>query len=53
MTDHVFEAYQAKGLMNRADAIISAAERNADPVPCEGEMQFTVHGMIPDWVVLN
>ncbi len=53
MTDPVFEAYQARGLVSRADAIISKAERDADPVPCEGENQFTEHGSIPDWVILN
>ncbi|HEX5168801.1 MAG TPA: Ig-like domain-containing protein [Cyclobacteriaceae bacterium] len=53
MTDEVFEQYQARGVSSRQAAIISKAERDADPVPCVGEQQFTVHGTTPDWLVLN
>jgi hypothetical protein len=53
ITDEVFAEFQERGLMNRQDAIITAAERDANPVPCEGEMQFTIHGTLPDWVMLN
>ncbi len=53
MTDAVFAEYQARGVASRAAAIITEAERDADPVPCTGEQQFTVHGTLPDWVVLN
>jgi hypothetical protein len=53
MTDGVFAQYQARGVASRQAAIITEAERNADPVPCVGEQQFTVHGTLPDWLTLN
>jgi hypothetical protein len=34
-------------------AIITKTERDADPVPCEGEQPFTVQGTLPDWLDLN
>jgi hypothetical protein len=53
MTDAVFAEYQARGVASREAAIITEAERDADPVPCVSEQQFTVHGTLPDWLVLN
>jgi hypothetical protein len=53
MTDAVFAEYQARGVAARQDMIITKEERDADPVPCTGEEQFTVQGTLPDWVVLN
>jgi hypothetical protein len=53
MTDAVFAQYQARGVATRQAAVITEAERNADPVPCVGEQQFTVHGTLPDWLTLN
>jgi len=53
MTDAVFAEYQARGVPSRDAAIITEAERDADPVPCVGEQQFTVFGTLPDWLVLN
>jgi len=53
MTDAVFAQYQARGVPSREAAIITEAERDADPAPCVGEQQFTVHGTLPDWLVLN
>ena len=53
ITDSVFELYHARGVPSRQAAIISKEERDADPVPCVGEEQFTVEGTIPDWLVLN
>jgi hypothetical protein len=53
MTDAVFAEYQARGVATREAAIITEEERDADPVPCVGEEQFTVHGTLPDWLVLN
>ncbi len=53
MTDAVFAEYEGRGVASRAAAIITAAERDADPVPCVGEEQFTVHGTLPDWLILN
>ncbi len=53
MTEAVFGEYQARGVPSREAAIITRAERDADPVPCVGEQQFTVHGTLPDWLDLN
>ncbi len=53
MTDAVFVEYQARGVSSREAAIITEAERDADPVPCVNEQAFTVHGTLPDWLVLN
>ncbi len=53
MTDEVFDLYHARGVPSRQAAIITKEEREADPVPCIGEEQFTVPGTIPDWLVLN
>jgi hypothetical protein len=53
MTDPVFADYQARGVPSRQAAIITREERDADPVPCVGEQQFTVQGSLPDWVDLN
>jgi hypothetical protein len=53
MTDSLFALYQARGVASRAAAIITEAERDADPVPCVGEQPFTVHGTLPDWLALN
>lgn len=53
MTDAVFQTYQARGVASRSAMIISKAERDADPVPCVGESQFTVFGTLPNWVALN
>jgi hypothetical protein len=53
ITDEVFALYQARGVTSREAAIITKEERDSDLVPCVGEEQFTVHGTIPDWLVLN
>jgi len=53
MTDAVFAQYQARGVPSREAAIITRAERDADPVPCVGEGQFTTQGTLPNWLVLN
>jgi hypothetical protein len=53
MTDGVFQPYQARGVASRSAMIITKAERDADPVPCVGESQFTVFGTLPSWVTLN
>jgi hypothetical protein len=54
MSDSVFAEYRARGVPSREAAIITRAERDADPIPCEpGERQFTVHGTLPDWLDLN
>jgi hypothetical protein len=53
MTDAVLAEYQARGVQSREAAVISAAERDADPVPCVGEQPFFVSGKLPDWLDLN
>jgi hypothetical protein len=53
MTDAVFAEYQARGVPSRQAAIITRAERDADPVQCVGESQFTTQGRLPNWLVLN
>lgn len=53
MTDEVFSPYYERGISSRDAAIITQAERDADPVPCVGESGFTVHGTLPDWLILN
>ena len=37
MTDSLFSDYQARGLQNRGDAVISAEDRDNDPLNCNGE----------------
>ena len=53
MTDAVFAAYQSRGVPSREAAIVTRDERDADPVPCVGEHQFTVQGTLPDWLDLD
>jgi hypothetical protein len=45
MSDDVF-AQQARGIPSREAAMITRAERDADPVPCVGESQFLVTGTL-------
>lgn len=52
MDNALFAAYQAKGVFERSDLIISAEQRNLDPLSCEGE-EFTGPGSIPNWVELS
>jgi hypothetical protein len=52
MTDSVFQAYQARGMSSRSDAVISEEQRDADPLTCEGE-QFLGGGNLQNWVTLN
>lgn len=53
MTDEVFAEYQARGIVSRESAIITKEERDADPVPCVAQMQFTDEGTIENWLYLN
>ena len=53
MTDAVWQLYQARGVTSRSAMIITKAERDADPIPCVGDSQFTSFGTLPNWVVLN
>jgi hypothetical protein len=52
MTDSVFQNYQSRGISSRDQLIISQADRDADPLTCNGET-FQSAGTIPNWVDLN
>jgi hypothetical protein len=47
MTDDVFQEYEARGASSRDSFIITAAERDADPLTCEGG-EFSSGGTLPD-----
>jgi hypothetical protein len=53
MTDALFAEFQARGVASRQAAIITKAERDADPISCADERQFTQQGTLPDWLELN
>jgi hypothetical protein len=52
MRDELFATYEARGLASRSNAIITEAERNADPLRCNGE-SFETEGNLPNWVNLS
>ncbi len=52
MDDAVFAAYPPRGVGSRAAAIITRAERDADPLTCSGET-FASPGNLLNWVDLN
>lgn len=52
VTDAVFDAYRARGVASPGAAIISRAERDADPLSCQGG-NFLVRGRLPGWVTLR
>jgi hypothetical protein len=52
MTDILFQDYQALGMSSRNFGIISEAERDADPLTCDGG-KFTNSGNLENWVTLN
>jgi hypothetical protein len=51
MTDSLFTNYQSRGMITRQDAIIPRADRDADPLTCNGET-FEDAGTIENWVYL-
>jgi hypothetical protein len=53
MTDAVFQEYKDRGVSSRNAFIITKEERDADAIPCAGQGQFTVHGTLEDWVILD
>jgi hypothetical protein len=53
VTDDLFAAFQARGVMTRDDLIISRAARDADPLSCAADGMFLTHGSLPDWVQLQ
>lgn len=52
MTDEVFQAYRARGVTQRPDVVIGAAERDSQPLQCNGEA-FLDAGAIENWVGLR
>ncbi|MBI5494930.1 MAG: hypothetical protein HY904_07860 [Deltaproteobacteria bacterium] len=50
--DAVFGQFAARGVASRQDAIISAAERDADPLTCTGDA-FADPGTVPNWIILD
>jgi hypothetical protein len=52
MTDGLFATYAARGVGSRAAAVITRAERDADPLTCAGET-FTTAGTLANWLTLN
>ncbi len=54
MTEAVFQTYLARGVASRESAIITRAERDADPLTCSGEtFVSTGSGAIADWLDLR
>jgi hypothetical protein len=51
MTDSLFTNYQSRGMITRQDAIIPRADRDSDPLTCNGET-FEDAGTIENWVYL-
>ncbi len=52
MTDAVFAPYAARGVSARGITAIGAAERDANPLVCNGEA-FAGPGALPNWVDLH
>ena len=48
MSDDVFQDYEAYGASSRSDFIITAAERDLDPLTCDGE-EFSSSGTLQKW----
>lgn len=52
MPEAVFAGYRARGVPSRANLVIPRAERDADPLACDGE-RFLGPGRLPNWVDLS
>lgn len=52
MAAPLFDRYRARGVTAKEAAVISRAERDADPLACSGET-FTWRGTLPHWVDLR
>lgn len=52
MSDDVFEAYRSRGIASREAMIIGRAERDANPLTCDGET-FTSRGTLDGWVTFR
>lgn len=53
ITDSLFARFHDRGLAARAAAIISRAERDADPLTCGAQEAFTSRGSLAGWVQLK
>lgn len=53
MPDHLFAAYQARGVISRADLIISKEARDAHPLQCAGEQFRQAQDEVADYVHLS
>jgi hypothetical protein len=51
VSDSVFQGYAARGVATRSAMIVSASERDANPLSCVGE-QFQGQGPLPNWIDL-
>jgi hypothetical protein len=52
LTDAAFQEYQARGVGSREELVISEAQRDADPLTCDGE-EFEDGGNLENWVYLG
>lgn len=52
MSDSLFQGYVARGVATRSAMIVSASERDANPLSCVGE-QFQGQGSLPNWINLQ
>ena len=52
LTDEAFAPLLARGVPSREALQISAAERDAAPLECDGE-RFLSEGALPNWVELD
>lgn len=52
ITDTMFSAYTARGMLSRYDAVISKTARDADPLTCDGE-EIVDRGHLAHWFILN
>lgn len=50
--DAVWADYAERGLAARSDLVLSRAERDADPLRCDGET-FVTFGALPQWATLR
>jgi hypothetical protein len=53
ITERLLDGYRARGLASRSAAIISRAERDADPLACAAGERFLSAGHLSDWVTLR
>lgn len=51
MSDSLFQRYAARGVSSRSALIVTASERDANPLSCVGE-QFQGQGALPNWIDL-